>query len=1006
MPGFLLHVGATVHVRARRPGPADVAEPARAAVGGQPVGDAARTRTSSPAARSCRRPPGPCVTAQWVVGAVARPRRRRTASCSRTARRSARRPARRSTVVVTQVRVKGDADCRSTIRSTSTAAAGPRATDDRRPHPRPDRAGAVHRAGRARQPADASGRPAAAGVRAQQRRARHRHAVPRPGRPAAVARRPDRGRATSTSERGLDAARDRPVPVRAGQQPQTARSSRGRCDVAVQYAATTQDQRLESASDGGTLNGIDFLEVLDHDAPTGIPPSADAARATACDPLPDAFTKANVRIEGGVRHGPDGSTRPGRVGVQGDADPRPLRRRSDDARRDRTFSDAAGAGATAGRPDEPAATSPRYRLRARRLGDRRRARRRVRPAAVRGRRSRSRSTARATSTAGHERRCPPALLPAPQIDYLAKDYASFRRLMLDRLAVVMPDWSERNPADLGVALVELLAYVGDQLELPPGRGRDRGVPRHGAPARLGAPPRPPGRLLDARRLQRPRLGLRRGRHGCRRDGRCSRPAPRSSVADRVTAPPVPPSQAREALVVRARWSSRRSIPSSAAGAHNAIEFYTWGDLACCLPAGATRATLAGRRRRSGCAPATCSSSRRSSGRRRIRPSTPTRRTARPCAWIGPRRRRGPIRSTDTRCSRSRWHAEDALPFPLCLWQFATAAASRRRERRPRQRRPRRPRADDPAPGRLAGRRPARRTPCRYRPALPTGRADVRGALTTTTARGASLPPRPRPSRSARRGARRSACADDRRDLVARSATCSPATVRARVRRRDGDRTGGVPAFRRRRAAVDGPSPGTHVPRRRTAWAAARAGNVGARRARPSGRRDLDGIVVRSAIPLPAAGGADPEPIEQVRQYAPQAFRTQERAVTEADYADGGRASSRRAARRGDAALDGQLVHGVRRDRPARRLRRRRRLRAEHARRSSSRSGWPATTSRSTRPRFVAARHRAHRLRRSRTTSGRRQGRRCSTRSARARLPERHAAASSTPTTSRSASPCT
>ena len=27
----------------------------------------------------------------------------------------------------------------------------------------------------------------------------------------------------------------------------------------------------------------------------------------------------------------------------------------------------------------------------------------------------------------------------------------------------MPDWRERNPADLGVALVELLAYVGDHL---------------------------------------------------------------------------------------------------------------------------------------------------------------------------------------------------------------------------------------------------------------------------------------------------------------------------------------------------------------------------------------------------------------------------------------------------------------------------------------------------------------------------------------------------------------
>jgi hypothetical protein len=38
-------------------------------------------------------------------------------------------------------------------------------------------------------------------------------------------------------------------------------------------------------------------------------------------------------------------------------------------------------------------------------------------------------------------------------------------------------------------------------------------------------------------------------------------------------------------------------------------------------------------------------------------------------------------------------------------------------------------------------------------------------------------------------------------------------------------------------------------------------------------------------PLPASGGAEPEPLEQVRLYAPQAFRVQERAVTAEDYAE-------------------------------------------------------------------------------------------------------------------------
>jgi predicted phage baseplate assembly protein len=62
-----------------------------------------------------------------------------------------------------------------------------------------------------------------------------------------------------------------------------------------------------------------------------------------------------------------------------------------------------------------------------------------------------------------------------------------------------------------------------------------------------------------------------------------------------------------------------------------------------------------------------------------------------------------------------------------------------------------------------------------------------------------------------------------------------------------------------------------------------AGNVGAEaisRAVLAG----DGIsAVRN--PLPASGGREPESLEQVRQYAPQAFRTQERAVTTADYAE-------------------------------------------------------------------------------------------------------------------------
>jgi hypothetical protein len=58
---------------------------------------------------------------------------------------------------------------------------------------------------------------------------------------------------------------------------------------------------------------------------------------------------------------------------------------------------------------------------------------------------------------------PPADAPDVTINYLAKDYATFRRAMLDRLALVAPNWRERHPADVGVTLVELLAYVADRL---------------------------------------------------------------------------------------------------------------------------------------------------------------------------------------------------------------------------------------------------------------------------------------------------------------------------------------------------------------------------------------------------------------------------------------------------------------------------------------------------------------------------------------------------------------
>ena len=59
--------------------------------------------------------------------------------------------------------------------------------------------------------------------------------------------------------------------------------------------------------------------------------------------------------------------------------------------------------------------------------------------------------------------CPRPKPKDPSINYLARDFASLRQVILDRLALIMPDWQERHIPDLGMTLVELMAYVGDHL---------------------------------------------------------------------------------------------------------------------------------------------------------------------------------------------------------------------------------------------------------------------------------------------------------------------------------------------------------------------------------------------------------------------------------------------------------------------------------------------------------------------------------------------------------------
>ncbi|MGY1694619.1 baseplate J/gp47 family protein [Geodermatophilus sp. SYSU D00814] len=54
----------------------------------------------------------------------------------------------------------------------------------------------------------------------------------------------------------------------------------------------------------------------------------------------------------------------------------------------------------------------------------------------------------------------PAPVP-PAIDYTDKDFRSLRAAMLRLAEQRVPEWTDRSPADLGMLLVDLFAYVGD-----------------------------------------------------------------------------------------------------------------------------------------------------------------------------------------------------------------------------------------------------------------------------------------------------------------------------------------------------------------------------------------------------------------------------------------------------------------------------------------------------------------------------------------------------------------
>ena len=498
--------------------------------------------------------------------------------------------------------------------------------------------------------------------------------------------------------------------------------------------------------------------------------------------------------------------------------------------------------------------------------------------------------------------CAPAPEHTPDIDYLARDYQSFRRLVLDRLSVLMPDWRDRNPADLLVTLSEALAFRADEIayyqdavatEAYLGTARQRvSVRRH-------------TRLLD--------FAL---HEGC--NARAWVAFEVDAAADGQTLPACDPTTGLDGTLLLTRASgvaTRLGSPDSAHdliaagaqpfellapitlfGAHNRIGFHTWSDAACCLPRGATRAFLrddAANRLRLRAGDLLLLESRASSTTglavdadaqqrcvvrlTRVDPEASAARAV-------PAPRSDPV--SEALFVEVHWHAQDALPFDLCLSKviggvlvdgMASACANVALADHG---------ASAPRPDTLQL-VPGGRVP-RYRLAQGLSRSLTRQSLVRSAGGQPLLVDPKAPATAAQqcdladtREALEVQSAGDRRrwsarrDLLASGAQAADFVV---------ETDNGGQVLLRFGDGVNGLRPGAGEGlQARVRSGNGSAGNVGAE-AIAHVLCGFDGIT-RVRNPLPAQGGVEALSLERARMDAPQAFRRQERAVTADDYAE-------------------------------------------------------------------------------------------------------------------------
>jgi len=514
--------------------------------------------------------------------------------------------------------------------------------------------------------------------------------------------------------------------------------------------------------------------------------------------------------------------------------------------------------------------------------------------------------------------CPPESVEEPEIDYLAKDYDSFRRLMLDRFSVLMPEWTERNAADLGVVLVEMLAYVGDHLSYQ----QDAiATEAYLGTARRRSSVRRHARLVDY----------------FMHDGSNARVWAQCNVTqDRVVLPQgtqlftrVEQLDARVAPATNAYSQALSARPeffetlddATLYEAHNEINFYAWGERECCLAAGATRATLQdaaeeAKRLRLRAGDVLIFEERRGPDTGDEADADPAHRHAVRLTRVAPEaeltddgqdRAPGPVRTdplTGQAVVEIEWGAEDALPFPLCLSAVTETSRSYFSDisvalgnvvlaDHGRTVKGEELEAVPKADPRLAVARgqggccesaEAEARAPRFRPSL------KEGPLTFTAARsqqkgkeGTAAPAssvygwdmrgvlpsvalRPKGGGSVWRPKQDLLSSDEfAPDFVAEVEEDGAATLRF------GDDEYGMR-----------PAEGTEFLATYRVGNGAR-GNIGAESLAHVVTDDTR--IASITNPLPARGGTDPESIEHVRQSAPWAFRTQERAITPEDYAE-------------------------------------------------------------------------------------------------------------------------